>query len=498
MMASSEQNSDSESDANMTADQQERIAYIEQQIAPLASGADEGGQHGQRRPLAEVMVAAGVPGIGVAVIDGGRVAWARGYGVALADEPTPVTAETLFQCASISKPVAAVMALRLVEAGALTLDGDVNERLTSWRIPAIPYWGDQGRAEWRPRITLRQLISHTAGLTVHGFPGYPVGASLPTLPQILDGAPPANTPPIRVDALPGAQMRYSGGGYTVLTQLLEDVTGKPFAELARELVLGPLGMASGGFEQPLPPERVALAARAHHAAAQPVPGGWHVYPELAPAGLWATPTDLARFALGLQAALAGTPGAILSQATMRDMMAPQAPEEGVDAVGLGVFLLGAGETARFGHTGGNEGFNCELTAYQRRGQGAVVMTNGDGGWLALKAILNTIAEAYEWPDYTPFRMSRAWGAGADAATLATYVGQYADDAGRRCAITQEVDGLRLAFGDQPPLPLEPDDDGAYAVEALKATVTFAATNGDQPTTLTLRQNRRAITLRKRG
>ncbi len=476
-------------------DHDARIASIEQRIAPVAAGDDASDQPGERRSLAGVMAAAGAPGISVAVIDGGRIAWARGYGVVAAGDDTPVTPETLFQCASISKPVAAVMALRLVEAGALDLDGDVNERLTSWRISTVPYWTDRGRVEWRPRVTLRQLISHTAGLTVHGFPGYPVEAPLPTLPQILDGAPPANTPPIRVDTLPGAQMRYSGGGYTVLTQLLQDVTGQPFATLARELVLEPLGMAASEFEQPLPPERARLAAHAHHAAAQPVSGGWHVYPELAAAGLWATPTDLARFALGLQAALAGAPDAILSQATMRDMMTPQAPEEGVDAVGLGVFLTGKGETARLGHTGGNEGFNCELTAYQRRGQGAVVMTNGDGGWLVLKAILNTIAEAYEWPDYTPFRMSGAWAA-TDAATLATYVGHYADDAGRRCAITQRDDELWLAYGDQPPLPLETDGKGGYSVAALQATVAFEAASDGQPTTLTLRQNGRALILTK--
>lgn len=499
-MTSNEQQTANTSDsgatmAHLAPEQQARIAYIEQQIAPLASGSDDpGAQPGQRRPLAEVMAAAGVPGIGVAVIDNGRIVWARGYGVVEVGG-APVTSDTLFQCASISKPVAAVMALRLVEAGALDLDGDVNERLTSWRIPANPYWGDQGRAEWRPRITLRQLISHAAGLTVHGFPGYPVDAPRPTLPQILDGEPPANTPPIRVDTLPGAQMRYSGGGYIVLTQLLEDVTGQPFAALARELVLAPLGMDSGGFEQPLPLERTARAARAHRAAAQPVPGGWHVYPELGAAGLWATPTDLARFALGLQAALAGAPGAILSQATMREMMTSQAPEDDVDAVGLGVFLSGAGETARFGHTGGNEGFTCELAAYQQRGQGAVVMTNGDGGWLVLKAILNTIAEVYEWPDYTPFRMSGAWGAGAGATTIAAYVGQYADDAGRRCAVTQHGDELWLAYGDQPPLPLEHDETGVYTIETLNVTVSFAPA-AVWPS-LTLHQNQREITLKKR-
>ncbi|HEY7850263.1 MAG TPA: serine hydrolase domain-containing protein, partial [Ktedonobacterales bacterium] len=430
----------------------ERIEYIERQLARLvAEGADA--QATVRASLDQRMAEDGVPGVSVAVIEGGRIAWARGYGVMEAGQPERVTPATLFQCASISKPVAAVVALRLVESGALTLDEDVNERLTSWKIPPITYWNEQGRVDMRPRITVRQLLSHTAGLTVHGFPGYPVDAPLPHLTEILNGEPRANTPPIRLDSLPGVQMRYSGGGYTVLTQLLQDVTGQTFPALARELALDPLGMSASGYEQPLPPQRAHLAARAHRTQRQPVPGGWHVYPELAPDGLWAPPADLARFALGLQAALRGEPGAILSAATVREMMTPQAPELGVEAVGLGVFLSGEGETARFRHSGGNDGFSCELAAYQRHGQGAVVMTNSDDGWFLILEIVNAIADAYVWPDYQPFRLSGAWSAPNDT-MYAAVAGAYADGSGRRCVIEVSGDALWLRCGEQPPLPLE--------------------------------------------
>jgi CubicO group peptidase (beta-lactamase class C family) len=474
----------------------ERIEFIEQRLAALvAKGADP--HMAARSSLTERMAELGVPGVSVAVIEDGQIAWARGYGVVEAGQSERVTPATLFQCASISKPVSAIIALRLVESGALSLDEDVNERLTSWKIPPITYWNEQGRVEAPPHITLRQLLSHTAGLTVHGFPGYPVGTPLPLLTEILNGGPRANTPPIRVDTLPGVQMRYSGGGYTVLTQLLQDVTGQAFPALARELALDPLGMNASGFEQPLSPQRARFAARAHRTQRQAIPGGWHIYPELAPDGLWAPPSDLARLALGLQAALRGESGAILSAATMHEMMTAQTLEQGVDAVGLGVFLSGEGETARFAHSGGNAGFSCQLLAYQRRGQGAVVMTNSDDGWFVILEICNTIAEAYGWPDYQPYQLSGAWEI-PDDAMAAAIVGTYADSAGRRCVVDASGDALWLKIGEQPPLPLEHDVATSFTVEGVAASVRFTVGASGAVSALTLRQNGRDITLSRQA
>ena len=221
----------------------------------------------------------------------------------------PVTPVTRFQACSISKPVAVLGMLRLVEQGVVDLDADVNDMLTSWRVPP--------NASWQPRVTLRQIASHSAGLTVGGFPGYARGAPLPTLTEILTGSAPANTAGIRVDTLPGVEFRYAGGGTMVLQQVLEDATGRPFAELMRELVLEPLGMSRSGYTQPLPDELHGEAATAHGADGMPVEGGWHVYPELAAAGLWTTPGDLARFAIGVQSAAAGDPDALLGPALAR-------------------------------------------------------------------------------------------------------------------------------------------------------------------------------------
>src|SRR2546427_8640311 len=140
-------------------------------------------------------------------------------------------------------------------------------------------------------------MSHTAGLTVHGFPGYDVDAPVPTLVQIFNGEKPANTAPIRVDILPGTQERYSGGGITIEQQLMMDVTGKPFPELLRETVLDKIGMADSSYEQPLPAGRAAMTAIGTYGDGKPVHGKWHIYPEMAAAGLWATPTDPAEIAV---------------------------------------------------------------------------------------------------------------------------------------------------------------------------------------------------------
>jgi CubicO group peptidase (beta-lactamase class C family) len=210
-----------------------------------------------------------IPGLSLAIVQNGRIAAARAYGVADESTHAPVSPATLFQAGSISKPVSALAALHLVEAGRLSLDGDVNTQLTGWKVP-------DNRFTATERITLRRLLSHNAGVTVHGFPGYDVAGPVPSLVQVLDGAPPANTPPIRADTVPGAIWRYSGGGFTIMQKLLIDVTGMPFPKLLQETVLGPIGMRSSSFEQPPAAARAALTASGYYADRTPVRGRWHV------------------------------------------------------------------------------------------------------------------------------------------------------------------------------------------------------------------------------
>jgi CubicO group peptidase (beta-lactamase class C family) len=347
------------------------------------------GSYGRPAKLARRMASYHTPGVSIAVVNNGAIEWACGFGVREKGEPEPVTPETLFQAGSISKPIFALAVMRLVEEGKLDLDEDVNRRLTSWKVPP--------NGSWQPRITLRQLLSHSAGLTVHGFPGYGVDEPIPTVVEVLNGQPPANTDPVRVDILPGVQFRYSGGGTTVAQQLVVDTLGKPFPQIARELVLDPLGMAHSTYEQPLPPDRAALAATAHPEKARPLPGRWHVYPEMAAAGLWTTPSDLARAGIELQRALHGDPPRLLRRETIAAMLTPQIGED----MGIGFFLEGRGDNTRFGHLGSDEGFVAQAAFYKDRGLGAVVMLNSNEGQPLLGEILRAIAREYGWPGYFP-------------------------------------------------------------------------------------------------
>ncbi|MDX2044385.1 MAG: serine hydrolase domain-containing protein [Acidobacteriota bacterium] len=353
-----------------------------------------------------------VPGVSVAVINDGKIEWAKGYGVTEAGGSTPVTAETMFQAASISKPVAAMGMLALVEKGLLTLDEDVNVKLKSWKVPENEFTKEQ-------KVTLRRLASHSAGLTVHGFRGYAVGEDVPTAVQLLDGQKPANSAAVRVNVKPGSLWRYSGGGITVMQLLMAETTGKPFPALMQELVLGKLGMKNSTYEQPLPAAKTAKAAMGHRSSGELVKGKSHTYPEMAAAGLWTTPTDLAKFAIEIQRSKAGKSNKVLSQAMTVEMLTKQSGD-----YGLGIGVGGEGTKSSFSHGGSNEGFKCNLFAYSETGQGAVVMTNGDLGGQLASEIFRSIAREYGWPDFKPVERVLAK---VNPAVFKDYVGEYEAD-----------------------------------------------------------------------
>jgi CubicO group peptidase (beta-lactamase class C family) len=341
--------------------------------------------------LTERMRQLNVPGVSVAFFRDGKIEWARGFGVmATAGDKrgAPVTVDTLFQAGSISKPVSAIAALKLVEAGKLDLDANVNGYLKGWKVPDNAFTQDK-------KVTLRGLLTHTAGLTVHGFPGYARGEAVPTLTQILDSKRPANTSAIRVDTVPGSKWRYSGGGYVVMQKLLEDVTGKKFEVLAKETVLTPMGMTASTFAQPLPTALRKFAATPYDSEGVAVLGGAHTYPEMTAAGLWTTASDLARYAINVQASLAGK-GGVLKAETARAMLTRSDPGKW----GLGPELGGSDAKPWFGHGGVDEGFVANLTAYND-GDGVAIMTNGMGSMRLASDIRASIAREYGWPDFKP-------------------------------------------------------------------------------------------------
>jgi CubicO group peptidase (beta-lactamase class C family) len=332
----------------------------------------------------------GITGLSLAIIDGGMIVREQGYGFTDKGEKTPVTASTLFQAGSVSKPVAALGALHLVDRGLLSLDEDVNTKLRTWTVPRNKFTDAH-------IVTLRLLLSHSAGMTVHGFPGYRVGAPLPTLIQVLDGEKPANTAAIRVNQIPGSQWKYSGGGYVVMQQMVLDVTGKPFARYMEETVLKPFGMVSSTYSQPLPEHLAVRAAKGYGGIfGQSVNGGWNIYPEMAPAGLWTTAGDLARFAIGIQKSVSGQSNPVISESLTQQMLTSQQNNDG-----LGLFLGSSGRTLRFGHDGADAGFDAAMKAYAYAGKGAVIMINKNDNGVAINQIFGVIAEQYHWPDYVP-------------------------------------------------------------------------------------------------
>ena len=413
-----------------------------------------------------------VPGVSIAVIHHGAIEWARGFGVSSIGG-APVTADTIFQAGSISKPLTAMAALRLVEQGKLSLDVDVNTLLTGWKLPSNPV------AAGKP-VTLRELLSHTAGITVHGFPGYASTDPVPTLVQVLNGEKPANTPPIRSETAPGARWNYSGGGYAIVQQTLIDVAKVPFPKLLHDTVLAPIGMTHSTYRQPLPKELQAFAATPYRGDGKPIEGGAHTYPEMAAAGLWTTPTDLARYAIEVQQSLEGKANHVLSVEMTRQMLTV-----GMGQWGLGLQIGGADSNPYFSHGGANEGFRNMFAAYEKGGEGAVVMTNGDDGFVLADEIVHAISAVYGWPDFHPTVRAAVQ---VDPKLLPQYVGTYELQPGFTLAITVEDGKLMMLPTGQGKLPLFAESESKFFPIAIDTEIEFVKDEHGTVTLLIVHRN----------
>jgi CubicO group peptidase (beta-lactamase class C family) len=350
----------------------------------------------------------GVPGMSIAVIDDYKIAWVKSYGVMDSTTKQPVTDSTLFQAASISKPVFAMAALKLVEQGLLQLDADVNTHLTSWKVPENEFTATE-------KVTLKRLLGHVAGTTVHGFPGYAPDAPLPSLINILNGEAPANTPAIVVDQIPGSSWRYSGGGYCIASQMILDAKGGTIPNHMHDLVLAPLGMSRSTFEQPLPQAMAHNAARGYLPDRSAVKSKWHIYPEISPDGLWTTATDLARFVIDMQKTLATDGGKVLTRATAQHMVEPLVEPYG----GVGFMIDGKSGERYFQHGGWNEGFCGDIVGHVANGKGAVILINANHPAF-MGEVVRSIARAYDWPEFVPVWKAQP----LDSTALDAFTGRY--------------------------------------------------------------------------
>ncbi len=359
---------------------------LDDRIARLENGLQPNLQiQGENIPnynIDERLKTLGIPGVSVAVINNGQIEWAKGYGMADISENRPVTSETMFLAGSISKPVAAIRAHQLAEEGIINIDSNVNDYLLSWKLPDNEFTESE-------KVSTRRILNHTAGLTVWGFPGYDKGDSIPSVMDVLDGK--GNTDAVRVYKEPGESWMYSGGGYTIMQLMITDIESKPFPDLMQSHVLNPLGMTSSTFENPLPEQYHPIAATGYRNNGDEVEGKWPIYPEMAAAGLWTTPSQLIRWAKEFQKIYQTKEDGLLTSATVNEMLTP----------GMNDYGLGPGVSQHtFGHGGADEGFRAILTAWKEHTVAVVIMVNSDNGSI-MQEILLSIAKEYNLPGIDP-------------------------------------------------------------------------------------------------
>ena len=387
---------------------EQRIKLVENTLSGWAKTSDN-----DTWTLSERMKKYNIPGISIAVIHNYHIEWARGYGFADLKEKRPVTEKTLFQAASISKSLNSLGVLKLVQEKRLDLNCDINNYLLSWKFPYNEKSGDKV-------VTLMNLLSHTAGLTVSGFPGYEKGVPLPSVIEILDGRQPSNTDPVRSFTEPGKEFIYSGGGITISQLIVMDITGQPYDSYMKENVLDPLDMKSSSFTQPPQARKRNLLATGYKADGKEVIGKYHIYPEQAAAGLWTNPIDLCKYIIETQLSFNGESSKVLTPAMTKLRLTPV-----LEDAALGVFVNSrvTGSYKYFNHNGGNEGFCCTAIGCLNSGDGVVIMTNTDyNNNSILEEIANSVASVYKWKDYYLPEIKKV--VAVDSHILKKYEGKY--------------------------------------------------------------------------
>jgi CubicO group peptidase (beta-lactamase class C family) len=414
-----------------------------------------------------------IKGVSVAVIHDYKLEWAKGYGWADDSAKTPVTVKTLFQAASISKSLNSVGVLRLAQEKKLDLYADINQYLTSWKFP-------YDSVSKNKKISTISLLSHTAGLNVHGFAGYARGDSIPTLLQILNGTPPANSEAIRSMLVPGLRSEYSGGGITISQLIVMDITHKAYAEYMYENVLKPLGMTGSSYEQPNKSNPVLLAT-GYRMNGDEISGKYHIYPEEAAAGLWTNPTDLAKYIIETQLAWQGKSDKLLNQQMTKIRLTPYQNK----SAALGVFIDSTGSGNYFQHGGANEGFRCQYYGSLSGGDGLVVMVNSDNNAI-IQEIVNSISKVYHMEGL--FRSKSRKIVSVDSSLLQTYTGKYDFAPNVFLAVTREGGQLFVQLTGQPKFQIYPQSQNKFFLTVVDAEVEFVKDEAGQVSKAVLYQN----------
>lgn len=448
---------------------EQRIQQVESHLGTWAQIGDS-----SNWTLQERMKFYHVNGVSIAVISNYKLEWARGYGWADSTARQPVTTSTLFQAASLSKSLNGVGILKLVQDGKLNLHTDINEYLKKWKFP----YDSLSRGK---KISAANLLNHTAGLTIHGFPGYKQTDSIPTITDILDGKRPSNTKAVRSSFEPSLRFQYSGGGTTISQLLIEEITGQSYDKYMWENVLRPIGMISSSFAQPPQKEKELFLAKAYYNNGNEVKGKYHIYPEQAAAGLWTNPTDMAKYIIETQLALKGRSSKVLSQEMTVTRLTPYIDSNSA----LGVFVTKKDGNKYFGHSGGNEGFVSQYYGSFENGNGVVVMAN-TLNFQILHEIVNSVAAIYNWKNfYTPV-IKKLHPVKNDI--LGMYVGRYKLQ-NDTLVIRPGPDGLVLIDNGTELKMYFTSDTDFFILEAQNAEMNFTNDSSGKVNGFTLKQGR---------
>ncbi len=338
--------------------------------------------------ITERMAKYKVKGMSVAVVHNYKIVWAKGYGWADEAEKRLVTTETLFEPGSISKTLNAVGILKLAQDKKIDLSTDINTYLTSWKFPYDSL--SKGK-----KITLADILSHNAGLSVHGFPGHDRNGPIPTVLQVLDGVKPTFTPAVRSMYEPGLKFEYSGGGTTISQVILTDITKQTYDTWMYENVLKPIGMINSSYAQPPTKDKLSLCASAYNRDGSPVSNKFHVYPEQAAAGLWMTPSDLCNYIIDMQLAYQGKkPSKVLNS----EMVKLHLTSYNNGPTAMGTFIEDHNGVKYFGHSAGNDGFCGDFFGSLEDGYGVAIFLNNEDFKL-IPEVVNSVAKAYNWKNF---------------------------------------------------------------------------------------------------